>query len=116
MKRNEILKDLMYQKNLCTADIARLTGIPYTTLKSIFDRGVEKSSYSSVCAICAALDITTDQLELLAKQTAEPTEKKMSFELLEIQDFSEDEMRQLKNYISYLRFLRNQKYPQDTNT
>ena len=55
MKRNEILKNLMLQKNLCTADIARLTGIPYTTLKSIFDRGVEKSSYSSVCAICAAL-------------------------------------------------------------
>ena len=72
MKRNEILKDLMRQKNLCTADIARLTGIPYTTLKSIFDRGVAKSSQSSVCAICAALDITTDQLDLLARQTTNP--------------------------------------------
>ena len=45
MKRNDILKKLMLQKNLCTADLARMTGIPYTTLKSIFDRGVEKSGY-----------------------------------------------------------------------
>lgn len=106
MKRNEILKDLMRQKNLCTADIARLTGIPYTTLKSILDRGVEKSSYSSVCAICAALDITTDQLELLAQQPGK-TGKEIRFDPLEIQDFSEEEMRQLRHYINYLRFLRN---------
>ena len=104
MKRNEILKNLMLQKNLCTADIARLTGIPYTTLKSIFDRGVEKSSYSSVCAICAALDITTDQLELLAQQTKEPG-KETCFDPLGIQDFSEEEMQQLRHYIDYLRFL-----------
>ena len=39
MKRNEILKDLMRQKNLCTADIARLTGIPYTTPEIHFRQG-----------------------------------------------------------------------------
>ena len=114
MKRNEILKDLMRQKNLCSADIARLTGIPYTTLKSIFDRGVEKSSYSSVCAICAALDITTDQLELLARQTTNPG-KKMRSASLEIQDFSEEELQQLKSYIDYLRFLRTRPCPEEEN-
>ena len=114
MKRNEILNDLMRQKNLCTADIARLTGIPYTTLKSIFDRGVEKSSYSSVCAICAALDITTDQLELLARQTTNPG-KKMRSASLEIQDFSEEELLQLKSYIDYLRFLRTRPCPEEEN-
>ena len=106
MKRNDVLKNLMLQKNLCTADIARLTGIPYTTLKYILDREMKKSSYSSVCAICAALDITTDQLELLAQQPGK-TGKEIRFEPLEIQDFSEEEMRQLRHYINYLRFLRN---------
>ena len=104
MKRNEVLKKLMLQKNLCTADIARLTGIPYTTLKSIFERGVEKSSYSSVCAICEALGNTTDQLELLARQTT--AEEETRYDTLKIQDFSEEEMQQLKHYIDYLRFLR----------
>ena len=101
----------MLQKNLCTADLARMTGIPYTTLKSIFDRGVEKSGYGSVCAICSALDITTDQLELLAREAGEPeAHGAPDSELFEmIRDFSEDEMALLKNYADYLRFLRNRK-------
>ncbi|HJD30675.1 MAG TPA: helix-turn-helix transcriptional regulator [Candidatus Eisenbergiella stercorigallinarum] len=111
MKRNDILKKLMLQKNLCTADLARMTGIPYTTLKSIFDRGVEKSGYGSVCAICSALDITTDQLELLARESDGPEAHAAPdsefFEM--IRDFSEDEMALLKNYADYLRFLRNRK-------
>ena len=108
MKRNDILKKLMRQKNLRTADLARMTGIPYTTLKSIFDRGVDRSGYGSVCAICSALGITTDQLELLARESGDPGEREPSAsELLEMTgDFSEEEMRQLKNYIHYLRFLR----------
>ena len=55
MKRNEILKELMRQQGISTAEMSRETGIPYTTLKSIFDNGVEKSSYSSICSICFSL-------------------------------------------------------------
>lgn len=107
MKRNEILKELMRQQGISTAEMSRATGIPYTTLKSIFDKGVEKSSYSSICSICSALGITTDQLENRAGKCSGKHGQNLGFSL-EIGDFSEKEMEQLRHYISYLRFLRKQ--------
>ena len=104
MKRNEILKELMRQQGISTAEMSRETGIPYTTLKSIFDNGVAKSSYSS---ICSALGITTDQLENRAGRFSGNQGQSLGFSL-EIGDFSEKEMEQLRHYISYLRFLRKQ--------
>ena len=104
MKRNEILKGLMRQQGISTAEMSRETGIPYTTLKSIFDNGVEKSSY---CSICSALGITTDQLENRAGKYSGKQGQNLGFSL-EIGDFSEKEMEQLRHYISYLRFLRKQ--------
>ena len=107
MKRNEILKELMRQQGISTAEMSRETGIPYTTLKSIFDNGVEKSSYCSICSICSALGITTDQLENRAGRFPGNQGQSLGFSL-EIGDFSEKEMEQLRHYISYLRFLRKQ--------
>ena len=110
MKRNEILKELMRQQGISTAEMSRETGISYTTLKSIFDNGVEKSSYSSICSICSicsALGITTDQLENRAGRFPGNQGQSLGFSL-EIGDFSEKEMEQLRHYISYLRFLRKQ--------
>ena len=115
MKRNEILKSIMLRKELCTADLARMTGIPYTTLKSIFERGVEKSGYASVCSICTALGITTDELERLARREngcAEETGAGKRPALPEMDDLSEEEIRQVKLFLDYLRFLRTQKGPE----
>ena len=104
MERNEILKTLMNQKHITTADVSKSTGIPYTTLKSILDNSVEKSSYRYVSSICRYLGITTDQLEELAASDEPSLSRKL---LLEISDFSESELQQLQHYISYIRFLRN---------
>lgn len=104
MKKNEILKTLMNQKNITTADISKSTGIPYTTLKSILDNSVEKSSYRYVSSICRYLGITTDELEELAASDELSLPRKLLFE---ISDFSESELQQLQHYISYIRFLRN---------
>lgn len=105
MRRNEILRSIMVQKDMCIADIARLTEIPYSTIKSIMENNVEKSSYGNICAICSALGITTDDLERLADVTARDPETEKFFDL-NIHDFSEEEMTQLKHYIDYLRYLR----------
>ena len=73
--------------------------------------GAVRFAMSMMCAICSALDITTDQLELLARESDGPEAHAAPdsefFEM--IRDFSEDEMALLKNYADYLRFLRNRK-------
>lgn len=104
MERSKILKTLMKQQHVTTADISRATGIPYTTLKSILDGSVEKSSYRYISSICRFLGITTDQLEELAISGVLSLSRKILFE---ISDLSDSELLQLQHYISYLRFLRN---------
>jgi len=66
MERALILRRLMEQKNLKVADLVRITGIAYSTIKSMLENGIEKTSYVNVCKVCSALDITTDQLEEMA--------------------------------------------------
>ena len=77
MERAEILRKLMTDKNMKVSDIVRITGIPYSTIKSMLENGIEKTSYVNVCKVCEALGITTDDLEEMVngidKKTIEPT-------------------------------------------
>ncbi len=107
MKRHEILRTLMQQRHISIADIVKATGIPYSTVKSIMENGVEKSGYHTVCAICRALSITTDELEQLAGPLACLPEDRQALQI-EIADFTPEELRQLRKYAGYLRYLREQ--------
>lgn len=68
MERAQILRKLMEQQNMKVADIVRITGIAYSTIKSMLENGIEKTSYVNVCKVCEALGITTDQLEDMASK------------------------------------------------
>ena len=56
----------MKKQKMTVADISRISNLPYTTIKTIMDRGIGKASYINICLICEALGITTDELENLA--------------------------------------------------
>lgn len=77
MERTQVLRGLMEQRSVKVADLVRLTGIAYSTIKSMLDNGIEKTSYVNVCKVCDALGITTDQLEEMthnkSKVKREPT-------------------------------------------
>ena len=61
--RSEILRNLMDSKNMKVADIVKISGLPYSTVKAILERGAEKAGYINVCKICNALGISADELE-----------------------------------------------------
>ena len=71
MERAEILRKLMTEKNMKVSDIVRITGIPYSTIKSMLENGIEKTSYVNVCKVCEALGITTDDLEEMSNGTTQ---------------------------------------------
>ena len=77
MERADILRKLMTEKNMKVSDIVRITGIPYSTIKSMLENGIEKTSYVNVCKVCEALGITTDDLEEMSngasQKNIEPT-------------------------------------------
>jgi len=62
-KRTELLRKLMEDKDMKVADIVRISGLPYSTVKAILERGAEKAGYVNVCKICKALGISADELE-----------------------------------------------------
>lgn len=66
MERAKILRNIMEEKNMKVADLVRITGIAYSTIKSMLENGIEKTSYVNVCKLCEALGITTDELEAMA--------------------------------------------------
>lgn len=73
-KRTELLRKLMEDKNMKVADIVRISGLPYSTVKAILERGAEKAGYINVCKICKALGISADELEqMVIDESYHPT-------------------------------------------
>ena len=62
-ERAEILRALMEEKGMKVSDIVKISGLPYSTVKAILERGAEKAGYVNVCKICNALGISADELE-----------------------------------------------------
>ena len=53
-QRAEILRKLMEEQNMKVSDIVKSSGLPYSTIKAILERGAEKAGYVNVCKIYTA--------------------------------------------------------------
>ena len=62
MTTEEKLKDFILQRYHSIREFTIQHDIPYTTVHSIFKRGVENSSVSNIIKICKALGISADAL------------------------------------------------------
>ncbi len=62
-QRAEIIRKIMDEKNMKVSDIVKISGLPYSTVKAILERGAEKAGYINVCKICQSIGITADELE-----------------------------------------------------
>ena len=62
MTIEEKLKDLILSKYKSVREFTIVIDMPYTTIDSIFRRGVGNSSVSNVIKICKALGISADEL------------------------------------------------------
>lgn len=100
-QRAELLKKLMENKNMKVADIVKISGLPYSTVKAILERGAEKAGYVNVCKICNALGITADELEkMVADDTYQPTTLAAHFDG---EEYTEAEMEEIKNFASFVK-------------
>lgn len=57
------LQQLVILRYGTVADFIRKIGIPYSTFKSIINRGVSNSSFGNILKICHALKLNPDELE-----------------------------------------------------
>ena len=100
-QRAELLRKLMDSKNMKVSDIEKISGLPYSTVKAILERGAEKAGYINVCKICNALGITADELErMVAENNYQPTTIAAHFDG---DDFTEDELDEIRQFAEFVK-------------
>lgn len=100
-QRAELLRKLMEEKNMKVADIVRISGLPYSTVKAILERGAEKAGYVNVCKICNALGISADELEkMVVDQDYQPTTLAAHFDG---DEYTEDELNEIKQFAEFVK-------------
>ena len=91
----------MEEKNMKVSDIVKKSGLPYSTVKAILERGAEKAGYINVCKICNALGITTDELEkMVSDDTYQPITLAAHFDG---DEYTDDEMDEIKQFAEFVK-------------
>jgi predicted transcriptional regulator len=70
-RRTEIIKEMIEKRWPTQKAFAEAANIPYTTLRSILERGVGKSAVENVIKICRTLGIKIEDLEEMAQSDRE---------------------------------------------
>jgi len=100
MERARILRQIMEQKNMKVADIVRLSGLPYSTVKYMLENGIEKATYTNVQRVCKALGISADELEEITSATDTPKTLAAHFDG---EEYTEDELEEIKQFAAFVK-------------
>ena len=83
------------------SDIVKISGLPYSTVKAILERGAEKAGYVNVCKICNALGISSDELEKkVADNNYKPTTIAAHFDG---DEYTEDELDEIRQFAEFVK-------------
>lgn len=99
MERAKILRQIMEEKSYKVADIVRISGLPYSTVKYILENGIEKASYTNVQKICKALGISADDLEKMVV-SEEPQVLAAHFDG---EEYTAEELEEIKRFAAFVK-------------
>lgn len=100
-QRAEILRNLMEEKGMKVSDIVKISGLPYSTVKAILERGAEKAGYVNVCKICNALGISADELEkIVSDKTYTPNTIAAHFDG---DEYTEEELNEIRQFADFVK-------------
>lgn len=102
MQRTKILRGLIEDTGLNLKAFSVKADIPYTTLRSILERGIGNASVDNVMKICKALGITVEQLEHTKNEEIKNNKPSTIAAHLDGVDLTEDEEEELNKYIDFL--------------
>lgn len=80
MKRAQIIRDLINKTGMNVKAFAREIGLPYSTLRSILERGIGNASVDNVIKICKGLNITIEELENMALDKSASKDNTIEFQ------------------------------------
>lgn len=96
------LKEYILTKYKSVREFTGAIDMPYSTVDSIFKRGIRNASVENIIKICEFLGISTDALikGYIERKSSEPTTIAAH---LDADDLTEAEMEDVANYISYVK-------------
>lgn len=95
------LKKIIIDRYGSVNKFATVCDVPYSTIATIFVRGINKANISTVIAICKELKISADELangKITPYQYVEP-----NMEYLKLDDLNEENQKRLKDYYELLK-------------
>lgn len=98
MTREEYLENLIINKFKSVRSFAEYADVPYTTVRSILQRGVGNAKVENILKITEALGITTDDL---LKYDEKSNDQLLAAHL--DANLSAEELKKIKEYIKKLR-------------
>ena len=97
----EDLKKIIIDRYGSVNKFATVCDVPYSTIATIFVRGINKANISTVIAICKELKISADELangKITPYQYIEP-----NMEYINLDDLNEENQKRLKDYYELLK-------------
>ena len=95
----------MKERNINKADLARESGVPYTTIDGFYKKGSENAKLSTLKKLCTYFNCTLDYLADDAVDDS-PTTIAAHFDG---DDFTEDELEDIRAYADFVKNRRNKK-------
>jgi len=95
------LKEIIIDRYGSVNKFATVCDVPYSTIATIFVRGINKANISTVIAICKELKISADELangKITPYQYVEP-----NMEYIKLNDLNEENQKRLKDYYELLK-------------
>lgn len=110
-KRVDVIKELIRKRGYQSQKaFATKIGLPYTTLRSMLERGVGGTAVDTVLKVCKGLEITTEQLEEMAGKLEQGND---DIETIAAhhdgEEWTEEELRDIEAFKEYVRSRRKQR-------
>ena len=108
--KTELIKNLINATGLSVKAFSEKADLPYSTLRSMLERGIGNASVNNVIKVCKTLGIKVEQLEEMAEnETCQITGVSKKSNQLETiaahfdgDEFTEDDKDDIENFIKYV--------------
>lgn len=99
-KKTQFIEELINRNWPNMKAFAESIDIPYTTLKSMLQRGIGNASVNNVFKVCKGLGISTEELEKI-DSSDEDVETIAAHH--EGEDWTEEELKEIEEFKKYIR-------------
>lgn len=91
---------LMKQRNINKAELARESGVPYTTIDGFYKKGSENAKLSTLKKLCAYFECT---LDYLADDNVQEFQSSTLAAHFDGNEFTESELEEIKQFAEFVK-------------